>query len=135
MKFFNNEAEEEFVKDKFSFLLDRGYEYSYECVLYEIHVHKFSRPDGNLIQLNDDFREHFVNLRILKKEKTTVVDFSYGTNVWTMDWVGMKAALEETKALREKYVKDRSFSHSKYSRAVYDVFVKLIQENLDTLED
>jgi hypothetical protein len=81
----------------------------------------------------DDFRLHFVNLRIEKKEKV-VLRLEYGAEEWDIDLKGLKETLSELKDTRSKYGKDRTFSHVKLSRAKFDVYARLISENLEIIE-
>jgi hypothetical protein len=133
VKLFNNQVEQEYVKERFSFLLQRGYVYAYECLHYSIHQHEFTNEAGVLIRMCDDFRLHFVNLRIEKNEKV-VLRLEYGAEEWDIDLKGLKETLSELKDTRSKYGKDRTFSHLKLSRAKFEVYARLIGENLEIIE-
>lgn len=133
MKLFNNQIEQEYVKDKFAFLIERGYVYTYECLHYSIHQHDFLNEAGVLIRMCDDFRLHFVNLRIENKENLAL-RLEYGAEEWTIELKGLKEVLSDLKDTRSKYGKDRTFSHVKLSRAKFGAYAKLIRENLEIIE-
>jgi hypothetical protein len=133
MKLFNNQVEQAYVQERFAFLLERGYVYSYECLHYSIHKHEFRNEAGMMIRMNDDFRLHFVNLKI-KKMDNVLLRLEYGAEEWTVDLKGLKETLNELKEIRSKYGKDRTFSHMKLSRAKFEIYARLLSANIELLE-
>jgi hypothetical protein len=75
-----------------------------------------------------------VNLKITNAE-TTIIALEYGTDSWTLELKGLKEAMIELKTIRDKYGKDRAYSHQKLSRAKFEVYAVLISENLALIED